>query len=191
MALRDRQLAWLDEAKAVGGYASDRQLAAAARINPSTLSKFRTGSGLLSDLVVNRIAAATGIEPVSNGIGAEVTSWRAALPAPQLAAHQHAYVMRSRAMELADISPGDILVFDTSAAPWAGAVVLVRRFDPRGVSELLVREWREPFLIARSRQSLTPLLPDRRSVVILAPLVRLITDRQFGPAERGNDMMTG
>lgn len=197
--LRRKQLAWF-EAVLLHRNWNMSQLAEAAGVNPSTLSKFRNDEEnvkQLSTRVVERIAEASGLPaydtrpPVKprgfvegealhyEGSGADAMN--AAVSAVRRDANGlDPWVLRSRALETAGYLEGDVLMVDFNAEPRAGDVVCAQVVDPSGGNRTIMRIYEDPYLVSASMDPalLKPLHVGRDPVVLRGVVVASFRPRR-------------
>lgn len=157
-ALRQKQLNWLDKVIAVTGM-KQTQLAVKANMDPSALSKFRSGATQhLRERNINRLSAASGVAPpdsVQTGMEEGEAVFFDMRYAPQLSPpdannpQQFAMQLTSKALNKLGFDDGDILIFDTDRTPNSGDIVCAQIIDPRlGDATTVIREFERPYLIA-------------------------------------------
>lgn len=190
-ATRDRQLGWLQNVIEKTGL-SVPQLAAKAKIDPSTISKFRAGQiETMRERTVMRLAQVAGISmPDIPGLseGDAVEFDIAEMPDLSGIAGENrhfALKVKTHAMEKAGIAPGDILVFDGGAHPVSGQIVCAQIVDYRlGTAETIVRHYDKPYLLALTDDPahLRPLIVDDDKVQIRGVLLKQVRVKMFGDA---------
>jgi hypothetical protein len=160
-------------------------LARAAKINPSTLTRFLSEQGgTLRPLTLQKIGEAARLEVPGQAAAeddAEVRSlteadWRSAgFPTPGLALE-----MRSNALSLEGIEPGDELLFERDRMPKAEDILCVRiAMTGRGTQSLRIRLYEPPFLVPRSPSRHPTFLAEGSAVEILGVLERQRRDRKW------------
>jgi SOS-response transcriptional repressor LexA len=167
-AIRNAQRQWLQTAVRARGESAS-QIAKAAGVSDTTVTRFLNNpnyQGVLNPLTVQRISEYTGIAgPGADDAQAPMRSFReeavpyAAEPgdkhgdavASLLAGRPHAYamVMRSTALELAGVRPGDIMVIDPLVQPMDGDVVCAQIEEGMGATTVY-RIFQMPNLVGAS-----------------------------------------
>lgn len=157
-AMRDRQLEWLEKLLSVTGL-KQTQLAERAGIDPSALSKFKSGATRhLRERNINRLSAAAGVAP-PDAFAAGMTDGDATpfdlSSMPRLAApdattpRQFAMRISSDALHKLGFETDDILIFDADATPHSGDIVCAQIIDQRlGDATTVIREFERPYLLA-------------------------------------------
>jgi AcrR family transcriptional regulator len=90
------------------------------------------------------------------------------------------WIIRSRALELAGILPGDIALVDLGATPHVGDVVYAQIYDMAQMSaETIVRQYDPPYLLSATldRRHRRPILLDSGHVAIKGVMIALIRPR--------------
>lgn len=190
-ATRDRQLDWLRNVMEKTGL-SVPQLAAKAKIDPSTINKFRAGEiDTMRERTVMRLAQVAGVSmPDIPGLseGDAVEFDMSDIPdLRQIAAggRKFALKVKTNAMEKAGIAPGDILVFTEVADAASGAIVCAQIVDYRlGAAETIVRWYDKPYLLALTDDPAhrRPLIVDDDKVQIRGVLTKQVRVKMFGDA---------
>ncbi|MHA7969007.1 helix-turn-helix domain-containing protein [Rhizobium sp. CAU 1783] len=194
--LREQQLAWLENILSSSGLTLT-DIARRARLNPSTLTRFRArddGGHTLTSRTVKKIEDATGVpayEVRTRPREAPIFSEGEATPFEFAEATQdllvealRAVVARSNAVDLwvlktgslagVGYDPGDIVVVDREAVPRSGDAVCAQKYDwRRGTAETIFRVYRTPYLLtaALSGEPGMPEIVDDESVVIKGVVV--------------------
>lgn len=185
--LRRKQLAWFDAILLHRNW-NMSQLAEAARVHPSTLSKFRNDPDNIQELstrVVSRIEAASGIpayrtdapsaprgfadreaDPYVTGGPDQLVSAVNAAKAGRNGLDP--WILKSRALETAGYLPGDVLMVDLNAEPRPGDIVCAQIFDSVDNAQTVFRIFEDPYLVAASLDPmlLKPLHVGRDPVVL-------------------------
>lgn len=146
-ALRKAQLAWLEKLEHSTGMTATA-IARAAGLDPSTLTRFKSaGTGTLSTLTINRLAAALNVE-AGPEVGGSGTPQRLSEEAEPYKASQDGseidqairlltagrnncdpWRLRTRSLEAIGYLPGDIVLVDLGATPKDGDAVLATIVD--------------------------------------------------------------
>jgi transcriptional regulator with XRE-family HTH domain len=185
---RHKHLSWLQAIMAHKRW-SQTDLARNAGIDPSTLSRFFrevNPGAMLQSHTVEKIAAISDIPPFQTmppvrprGFAeTEAAPYQAETVDDMLARAVQAakagkngvdaWVLKSRAIELAGYLPGDILIVDLNAEPVEGDVVCAQFYDRQGRAETVFRIYEPPFLVAVSTDTrlFKPLLVEADRVVV-------------------------
>lgn len=194
MSLADEQRHYLQHVLDRSGR-TQTELARDAGIDPSTLSRFLTGEReghVLTAKTIRKIELRTGFlfhagkaKRPSEGLKPFGFGEAEAVPyqnAPNGGAFENAintlvssrnatdaWVLKSRALELAGYLPGDILLVDLNAQPGAGEVVCAQVYDfSRAGAETIFRIYQPPCLIGASLnpELMRPFIVDTSSVAI-------------------------
>lgn len=193
--LANAQRAWLDHVVITTGRTLS-EVARAAKVNPSTLTRFRNSQdrvGVLSATTMAAVSMVSGV-PLPQDVHAPAPAAGAALrgfgeseaalwegePTDPVsgalramtgsALHLVPWVLRSNALLHEGFRPGDILIVDLNAEPKPGNIVLAQLYDwqnPRG-TETVLRLYEPPYLIASGpvEAAKRPELIDQKRVVI-------------------------
>lgn len=194
--LREQQLAWLDNITASSGL-TVTDIARRARLNPSTLTRFRAqnDSGhTLTSRTVKKIEEATGVPAYEqrarprlvqafNEVEAspysfdEKTQDMLVEALRTLVARSNSidlWTLKTQTLTAVGYSEGDILVVDRDLIPRAGDVVCAQRYDwRRGTAETIFRVYRTPYLLTANSQG-DPGIPevvDGENIVIKGVIV--------------------
>jgi SOS-response transcriptional repressor LexA len=151
-AIRRAQREWLQAAVRARGE-SPSQIAKAAGVSDTTVTRFLNNpayEGVLNPLTVQRISEYTGIagpgaeevERPMRGFREEAVPFlaegddQATAVAALIAGRPHAYamVMRSTALELAGVKPGDVMIIDPLVIPMDGDVVCAQLEEGMGAT---------------------------------------------------------
>lgn len=186
---KERLRQWIAGALQRTGWNAAR-LAREARVSPATLSRaLDAGEKFVpSTATISRIAAATGIPaPPLGGIvpgrgfgeaEVEPCTETAALPAFVEDAAHDVWRMRSRALELAGVLPGDLLMVERDRPAVGGDIVCAQVYDlQRESADTVFRLYDQPFLITRTMDPAAhrkPLLVDGQAVLIVGVAVRVL-----------------
>lgn len=198
---RDTQIAWVRAVLAHLGI-SATELARRAKIAPSTLHRPLNDpewSTLLSSRTLAAVAGAAGLEPLEfpnrgRGMGeVEAESYSADQGADAADNFDRAvrelcqgrngrdpWVMKSYALELAGVLPGDVLVVDLNLQPQPGDIVCAQIFDWSGTrAETVFRVYDPPFLVSKSMRSGSekPMTVDNSTVVIRGVVASILRKR--------------
>lgn len=190
-ATRDRQLDWLENVIRKTGL-SVPQLAAKAKIDPSTINKFRAGDiDTMRERTVMRLAqvaqiAMPDIPGLSDGDAVEFDL--SDMPDMSESSGNNrtfAVKVKTTTMEKAGVAPGDILIFDSVSEAASGDIVCAQVIDYRlGAAETIVRYYDKPYLLALTDDPAhrRPLIVDDDKVQIRGVLVKQIRVKLFGDA---------
>lgn len=197
---REKHLNWIRAIMRLKGW-SQTELARAAGIDPSTLSRFirDVNSGArLNTLTIEKIEA-LGVLPAFEtervarppGLAEQEAApfmHETADPVVKLAVNAlkggrngvDPWLMHSRALEHEGYLPGDILIVDLNAAPRDGDVVCAQVYDRLGEAETVMRIWHHPFLTAASGDPSVrrPLLVDNERVVLRGVVIASFRPRR-------------
>lgn len=187
-ALRDAQRAYIR--RAVELDPKRRSLTEIAReggLNHSTLTRFMNNAahkGTLDTLTILRVAEVTGVQPDASVAGGAVVAFREDAEPYSSSAQDNlatavkslirgrttadAWVLRSRAVELAGYVPGDVVILDQAEQPQNGDLVCAQVYDRRGGAETIWRIYEAPYLTAASPDPALrkPILVDGHMVLI-------------------------
>lgn len=199
-ASREAARQWLIEVTQQTGKSLTR-IATEAKVAVSTLTRAVNDPEhphTLSAATISKIAAATGIPAPS--FLSENKVVRLAFQAPEADPYRFddgraldplvrallagrnaadAWVLRTRALELAGYMPGDIVAVDMAVTPASGDVVIAQVYDfDRGRADTVWRIYEPPYLVAASmdRSNARPLRDD--AVQIKGVVVGLFRPRQ-------------
>lgn len=198
---RQIQVKWIEAILAARKWRPNR-LATEAGVDPSALSRFlhdKANRRTLNSYTVEKIEAASGftayeVEPSKRAVsrfgavGGDAAPYEPsgstdidrAVVAISLGRNSiEPWVLLSRCLESAGYLPGDTMLFDTTARPARGDIVVAQVFG-RGTSpEFVVRKYAEPFLysVTIDENLMEPILVDK-NVVILGTLVSSLRSRQ-------------
>lgn len=197
---RSKHLAWVKAIQSHKGW-TQTELARAANLDPSTLSRFfreANPGAMLQSHTIDKIAAVGGIPPFQTepparprGLaeseaepyrarGDDDAAARAVIAAKGGRNGLDAWVLRSRALESAGFMPGDILMVDLNAEPVDGDAVCVQVYDHAGRAETVMRIYEEPYLVAASAdpQLRRPLHLGKDQVLVRGVVVASIRPRR-------------
>jgi transcriptional regulator with XRE-family HTH domain len=205
--LRQRQVDWVDAILSSRGW-SLSELASAAGIAPSTLTRWRnstgnaTGGETLSTATVAKIESAAGIRsyemPTPDGRSfaeseAEPYEYRKGeSPAGAMIAAiagdragVDAWRLTSRSLDVRGYLPGDIVAVDLNEKPEAGDIVCAQVYDwTRGKAETVFRIYEAPVLVAASTdvRASRPYVIDEQHVVVKGVVIGLMRLPERRPA---------
>lgn len=187
---RDEQIAWVKAVQAHLGV-SLTELARRARIAPSTIQRPINDpqwDGMLSGRTLAAIGDAAGLKPLEFPARMRGMAEAEAEPYVHEARPDAAdnveravrelcrgrngrdpWVMRSYALEMAGILPGDVMILDMNLAPQPRDVVCAQIYDWSGMkAETIFRLYQPPFLLTHSMRAGPdkPITVDNQSVVI-------------------------
>lgn len=173
-----------------------QEIAQRAGIAPSTLYRWidPDGKTLPGFNNLRKIAAAWGVElpgerTQSDGFAeGDAQPWQGDnspegtnLAREPLRANQSRWIVRSRALELAGVMPGDICTLDQLEEARAGDIVVAQVYNfERGTAETKIRIFEPPYLVTHTMDraaSDRPLYADRERTVIMGPVTRLVRIR--------------
>lgn len=198
---RDTQLAWVRAILAHLGV-SATELARRAKIAPSTLQRPLNDpdwAGMLSGRTMSAIADIAGLRPLEfpvRGRGAaepEATPYiydqardaadnfdRSVRELCQGRAGRDPWVMKSYALELSGVLPGDVMIVDLNIQPAPEDVVCAQIYDWAGSkSETVFRLFDPPYLVTNSVRAgrEKPMAVDNSSVVIKGVVTTILRNR--------------
>lgn len=160
--VRQKHLDWVNSILASTGW-SQHRLAKEAGLSASALNKFLkdpTSTRTLSSFSIEKLERATGTLLARGAMGMAEPEGRDHeveriddLNAMAQAMKQgrngvDAWLMKTRALELAGYIPGDTLIVDQGVSPNLGDVVIAQIYDRNGEAETVVRIFEGSFLIA-------------------------------------------
>jgi transcriptional regulator with XRE-family HTH domain len=196
--VRRKQLNWVKAVMAARTWNAS-QLAAAAGIDHSTLSKFlndTTNTAQLSTRSVEGIAEAGGIPPYMANPPSQPRGFAEQEAAPYIHTMDDPladaisaitkgkngidpWVMRSRALENGGYLPGDLLIVDLNSQAHDGDVVCVQIYDRNGKAETAFRIFEKPYLVAASSDPALrrPILLDGDRAIIRGVVVASLRPR--------------
>lgn len=197
---RSKHLAWVKAIMSYRGW-TQTELARAAKLDPSTLSRFfreANPGAMLQSHTIDKISAVGGIPPFQTepparprGLGeSEAEPYRPGVEddaATRAVAAAKAgrngldpWILRSRALENAGYIPGDVLMVDLNAEPHDGDAVCVQVYDAVGRAETVMRIYEEPYLVAASSDPrlLRPLHLGKDQVLVRGVVVASIRPRR-------------
>lgn len=198
---RDEQTAWIKALLAHTGL-NAHQLATKAGIASSTLHRFMSSpdyDGMLSGRTLAALAEVAGVQPMefpgrARGFGEAEAEQFAFEPRGDGADNfnravrelcggrngRDPWVMRSYALELAGILPGDILIVDLNRSPKPLDLVCAQIYDwSRSRADTVFRVYDPPFLLPRSlrQPNEKPVMVDGANVVIKGVVDNVIRAR--------------
>jgi len=153
-ASRDRLIEWLDRVFETTGMSANA-IAAAAKIDPSSIYNFQSGkSETMRPRTISRIAAVARIPaPLMPGLqendAAEINAKELVDLQQLTGAKSNTKVaqMQSVALEGLDVLAGDFLIYEPDAAPQNGDIVLaLHEKNQNEPARLVVRIYDQPFL---------------------------------------------
>lgn len=174
----------------VGTHGGVTAVARLAEVPKQTLDNYLSGRTKKPNLdYLRRIAAACAVEmswmkEVSAPAGLaepEVVPYAGppiVFP-PKVPANRGRWTVRTRALDLAGVLPGDVIEFDLGAAPATGEPVVAQVYDDvAGTAETVLRLFHPPFLMVRSSDpAVDPrplqLDPEGHRVKVVGAFVRL------------------
>ena len=189
--LRDQQLAWLENILTSSGLTLT-DVARRARLNPSTLTRFRAkdDSGhTLTARTVQKIEEATGVPAYEHRARPRlVAAFNEAEAMPfefddnvqdlliealrSMVARSNnvdLWVLKSGALSAVGYDEGDVIIVDRNAEPRPGDAVCAQRYDwRRGTAETVFRVFRKPYLLsaaARGEPAMPEVLDDENVVI--------------------------
>ena len=200
--LRRKQLAWVDAILLQRNW-NLTQLANAAGIDHSTLSKFRNDPDNTKKLSTSTVAAienASDVPPYQTEIPARLRGLSEVEAAPYQPAPKAAndpaqraieavkagrngldpWILNSRALENLGFFPGDILMIDLNADPADGDVVCAQVYDNAGRVETVMRVFEKPYLVSATsdRNLVRPFLVDGERVQVRGVAITTIRGRR-------------
>lgn len=192
--IRQKHLDWMQRVIATTGW-SQHRLAKEVGLSASALNKFfkdPTDTRTLNSYSIEKIETKTGIllsadpgrglreppsrafelEPADNG-STDVAS------AKEGRNGVDAWVLRTRALELAGYIPGDTLIVDQHVAPQHGDVVVAQVGNRNGEAETVIRIFEQSFLIAATMDPayLSPILINK-DVAIMGVVISSFRSRR-------------
>lgn len=195
-----------DWIRAVAGYLhlSLSDLAVRSGLSPSTVTRYindNTGKLTITERSLDAIATFSGVAkhvmPGQRGVlgfgESEAVPYRAGndgqLPAwveTAIAAHKgnrngvEAWVMKTYALDLMGVVPGDILLIDQNKRPKAGDIVCAQLTDlATGRTETVMRRFESPYIVTHSAKlgPTRPELVDDERVIIMGVETGIIRPR--------------
>ena len=188
------------------------QVAEEAQIAPATLTKrvridpetreivVKDFEHALSAANIQKIVEAHGVTPPRSngarepvrGMAEDAVPFEAADRGPRTRAAveqlidgrnaANAWVLQSRALELAGYLPGDVLIVDLNAAPQRGDIVCAQRYDMArpGRTETIFRIYEKPYLVAAGTDPALrrPEYDDGERIVVKGVVTDMIRPRQ-------------
>lgn len=186
-SLRERQLELVNRAMQVTEL-KPTPLAERAGLKASTLTKFLGGqTDTLRQTSINKIASFAKLETIKPAgfdepEAAPYVGDLAFLNEKIEQGSEFKMRVKTQALNLLSIEPGDVLVFDRDRRPKSGDVVCAQKYNHSlGTAETLIRLVRGNFLVTHSSENLddVPLFIDDSGLTIMGTLCRQIRDRQF------------
>lgn len=199
---RETQIAWVRAVLAHLGV-SATELARRAKIAPSTLQRplnDPTWTSMLSGRTMAAIAQVAGLAPLEfpNRVRGAATQEaepyrfdqaedaadnfdRSVRELCQGRAGREAWQMKSFALELSGILPGDVLIVDSNLTPAADDIVCAQMFDWSGTkAETVFRLFDPPYLVTNSVRAgrEKPIAVDNSSVVIKGVVRAILRNRR-------------
>lgn len=181
-AIRD----WLTQILSARQWTPNR-LAHEAGIAASTIHRAMTDDRFTtSTRTLSKIAKAAGApmpgEPRPDEGFAEEGQAVIASEAPRelvpTAPHQSVHRIATRALELAGVLPGDLVLIDTSVTPRRGDILCLQHYDfQRSGAVTAWRQFEPPYAIARTMSAHVdhqPILIDNERARIVAPVTHLL-----------------
>lgn len=197
--IRRQQLEWV-RAILAHNHWNPTRLARESGMSQSTLSKFLNDPSNMARLETNSVEKLKRVSPfppyetrvpvVPRGVTRhEAEALRSPLADPHVAAaveavtaaghHITAWVLQSRALEVAGYLPGDVLLVETGAQPDDGDAVCAEILDRAGNAETVFRIYEAPYLQAATyaRGLFKPLLIDGDRVVLQGVVIASVRPR--------------
>lgn len=146
----------------VGTHGGVTAVARLAEVPKQTLDNYLSGRTKKPNLdYLRRIAAACAVEmswmkevSAPGGLAEPEVVPYAGPPIvfpPKVPANRERWTVRTRALDLAGVLPGDVIEFDLGAAPATGEPVVAQVYDDvAGTAETVLRLFHPPFLMVRS-----------------------------------------
>lgn len=168
------------------GNMSKPELAARAGMSPSTLYRIEDDDDpyQTSMTTIRKLEAASGIPfTVAFGGMAEPEARFIDIGMPDTlkpGKNEGVWRLGTRVAELAGFMPGDIILFDLSATPGRGDLVVAQVEDRTGGAETVIRVYDPPFLVTRTTDPtcmLKPLTVDGEAVRIAGVFKRMVRER--------------
>jgi SOS-response transcriptional repressor LexA len=186
---KEANAAWIKAVQEDTGL-SIAALAKKAGIERSTLTRALSPSQkhTLSKRTIDKICEATGL-PGPGAAPSRTAGFREAELEPYDgpgenggASHNHyRFTVKTRALELSGILPGDVLTVDMNADPIEGDIVVAQVYDwQRGTAETVLRLHEPPFLITHTIETgrRKPQLVNGQDVAIKGVVIALERGRQ-------------